>query len=334
MNKNNETDCVMFNMRQAARFLKQRDNFIILTHASPDGDTLGAAYALYYGLKSKGKRVEVLCPDPIPAKYGYFVCKTDNVSADGATVVAVDVADSRLLGSLEEQFGGRVDLNIDHHISNVRYAKALYLDSDASAASEMVFELLTAMHVKLDDIIAKALYTGIATDTGCFKYSNVTVKTHMMAAMLYRYNIDAAEINRIMFDTKSKRLLELERMVLDTAEYHFDSRCILLTVTSEMQEKTGCSGTDLEGISVISRSVEGICIGVTLKQTAEQEYKVSMRTFDPLDASKICKSLGGGGHKAAAGATMSGTLSQVKERLLVAVESAMEEANARSSSAQ
>ncbi|MBR5815543.1 MAG: hypothetical protein IKY77_05045 [Methanocorpusculaceae archaeon] len=120
------------------------------------------------------------------------------------------------------------------------------------------------------------------------------------------------------------KLLELERMVLDTAEYHFDDSCIILSVTEEMQNKTGCSGTDLEGIAVISRSVEGVKAGVTLKQVGDKTFKISLRTYPPLDASKICKKLGGGGHKGAAGATVEGTLEEVKALILCAVKEEME----------
>ena len=328
MRKNNDTGCRMLTLKQTARYLKKHDNYIILTHASPDGDTLGSAYALYYGLNEIGKTACVLCPDVIPKKYDYFAGKTDHVKRENATVVAVDVADSKLLGSLEQEFGDIVDINIDHHISNMRFAKNLYLDADASATAEAIFELLNLMKVNINDVTAKALYTGIVTDTGCFKYSNVTAKTHIIASQLYDYNISAPDINKLMFDTKSRNLIELERMVLDTSEFHFGGKCMLLSVTADMQEKTGCSGTELEGIAVISRSVEGVEAGVTIKQTDDNEYKVSLRTYPPLDASRICKKLGGGGHKAAAGASVTGTLDEAKDKVLTAVKEVMEEAYA------
>lgn len=329
-NKDN-TACRLLNLKQTARYLKKHDNYIILTHASPDGDTLGSAYALYYGLNEIGKQACVICPDVIPSKYDYFARKTDLVLRQNSTVVAVDVADRRLLGALSDEFGDVVDLNIDHHVSNTQFAKNLYLDDNAAATAEIIFELLSVMKVNINDITAKAIYTGIATDTGCFKYSSVTAKTHIIASMLYDYNIGAAEINRLMFDTKSKKLIELEKMVLDSAEFHFDDKCMLLCVTAEMQEKTGCSGTELEGIAVISRSVEGVKAGITVKQTGDDEYKVSLRTYEPLSASEICKKLGGGGHKAAAGATVKGTLPEVKALVLNAVKENMEEVNAGTS---
>lgn len=327
-------NCIDFTLKDTIKFLKKNDNYVILTHASPDGDTLGAGYALYYGLKQLGKQAEVICPDVIPQKYAYFLCDTDHVNRENAVVIAVDVADARLLGALQEEFGDAVDLNIDHHVSNARYAKALYLDADASATCEMIYELLLALKVKLNDTISKALYTGLATDTGCFKYSCVTARTHKTAAALYDYNIEADVINKIMFDTKSKDLLTLERMVLDTAEYHFEDKCMILTVTAAMQEKTGCSGTDLEGITEISRSVDGVVAGVTIKQTGSDTYKTSLRTYAPLNASEICKSLGGGGHKNAAAATVCGSLSEVKAKILEAIKQQMEEKNAWTSAAK
>ncbi len=322
------SNCIDFTFKDTVKFLKKNNNYIILTHASPDGDTLGAGYALYYGLKQLGKSVEVICPEVIPSKYAYFLCETDHVRRENSVVIAVDIADKCLLGSLQSEFGEFVDLNIDHHISNVRYAKALYLDADASATCEIIYELLCALKVKLNDTIAKALYTGISTDTGCFKYSCVTAKTHKIAAQLYNYDIEADCINKIMFDTKSKKLLTLERMVLDTAEYHFDDKCMMITITAAMQEKTGCSGTELEGLASISRCVEGVIAGVTIKQIGSNTYKASLRTYEPLDASEICKSLGGGGHKNAAGVTLSGDLSEVKAQIFEAVKRQMEEKNA------
>lgn len=324
MKNKGSTECRRLTLRQCARYLKKHDNYIILTHASPDGDTLGSAYALYYGLNEIGKKACVICPDVIPQKYDYFARSTDHVTRDGATIIAVDVADKRLLGSLKDEFGDTINLNIDHHVSNTMFAENLYLDADASATAEIIFELLTLMRVNINDITAKALYTGIATDTGSFKYATVTAKTHIIVAMLYEYNINASEINRLMFDTKSKKLLELERQVLETAEFHFDDKCMLLCVTAEMQQKTGCSGTELEGIAVISRSVEGVKAGVTMKQTSDDEFKVSMRTYAPIDASEICKKLGGGGHKGAAGATVSGNLVEAKAKVLQAVKECLE----------
>lgn len=322
-----ENNCIELSLAELCAFLKERDNYVILCHASPDGDTLGSAYALKRGLERLGKNAGVICCDEIPKKYDYFIDDSDSSFAP-ETVVAVDVADIKLLGDIYAQFEGRIDLNIDHHVSNTRYAKRLYLDANAAATAECIYEILDELGVEFDGAMANALYTGMSTDTGCFKYSNVTVRTHEIAARLYEIGVDAAEINRKMFDTKSRSRLELEMMVLNGAEFHFDDRCMILSVTLEMQQKTGCSGSELEGVAAISRTVEGVLAGVSIKQVEENKFKVSLRTYPPLDASAICKSLGGGGHVAAAGCTLEGDLESAKKKILAAVKQALEENDA------
>ena len=320
-----ENNCVLLTLADVCGYLKAHDNYVILCHASPDGDTLGSAYALKRGLAKIGKKSEVICCDDIPHKYDYFIDDSDS-SFPVESVIAVDVADIRLLGDLYERFEGKIGLNIDHHISNTKYADNLYLDATAAATAECIFEILDELGIEFDRDIANALYTGISTDTGCFKYASVTAKTHNIAARLYDIGVDAAEINRKMFDTKSKSRLALEMKALGDAEFHFDDRCMVISVTLDMQKETGCTVADLEGVAAMSRSVEGVLVGVSIKQTDEEKFKVSLRTFPPLDASVIGKMLGGGGHKGAAGCTLTGSLEEVKAEVLGAVATALEEA--------
>ena len=321
------SNTVILTLADLCQYLKDNDNYLILTHASPDGDTLGSAYALKFGLKKLGKKAQVACPDEIPHKYDYFI---DDSECDfiPETIVAVDVADIKLLGDMWERFEGRIDLNIDHHVSNTHYAKKLYLDAAASATAESIFEILEELGVEIDSNIANALYTGISTDTGCFKYASVTVRTHEIAAKLYEIGVDAAEINRKMFDTKSKSRVKMEMMVLNSAEFHFDERCMMLAVTRDIQRKTGCSKSDMEGVASMSRSVEGVLVGVAIKETEKDVFRISLRTYEPLDASEICKKLGGGGHKAAAGCTVEGSLKEAKAAILGAIKEALEEIDA------
>ena len=326
MMKNKNGD--LLNAKGVCRFLKANDNFLILAHASPDGDTLGCAAALCMGLRNSGKKSFIMCSDAIPEKYSYFFDEDLLKPIDYKTVVAVDIATEKLLGNLEENFSGKVDLCIDHHISNTRYAKKLYLDSGAAAACESVYDIIKAMKWRMTDKMAAALYTGISTDTGSFKYSSVTAKTHKIAAELNSYNINAHNIAKLMFDTKSRQFLELERMILEKSEFYFDDKCFVLSVTTDMLTATGCSESELESIASISRCVEGVVAGVTIKQKDEQLFKISLRTYEPLDASKICMSLGGGGHRAAAGCTVEGTLEEVKEKILAVIKNSLEEQNA------
>ena len=314
---------------EAADFLKANDNFVILTHQNPDGDTLGSGFGLAMLLNKIGKKSTVICSDEIPEKYGYFT-KFAPQNADfnkKITVVAVDVADVKLLGKLQDEYATKVELCIDHHISNVGYAKTTYLDSNAAANCECIYDLAKAFSVEIDENMALALYTGISTDTGCFRFSNTPAKTHRIGADLIELGIDTAEINRIMFETKSRMRVELEKMALDAMEFHFDDKCAVITVTREMYEKTGCKDEDLEGITSISRSIEGVMVGVTLREREEGGFKISVRTYPPIDAAEICKRVGGGGHIRAAGCQLGAefTAEQAREEMLRHVKAVMEE---------
>lgn len=290
-------------LEKAADFFAERDNFLILTHQNPDGDTLGSGFGLAMVLDRLGKRSVVICGDKIPEKYSYFtsLAPQNGDPENNPVIVAVDVADPKLLGNLENEYAQKVELCIDHHFSNKGYAKATYLDGDAAANCECIFDLAAKLSVKIDKDIALALYTGISTDTGCFRFSNTTAKTLRIGADLMELGIDTAEINRIMFETRSRSRVELEGMALDAMEFHFDDKCAVITVTRDMLEKTGCKDEDLEGITAISRSIEGVIVGVTLRERENGGFKISVRTYPPVDASEICKRLGGGGHIRAAG---------------------------------
>lgn len=320
---------LFINLKQTADFLRSNDNYLILTHANPDGDTLGSGFGLAMVLDKLGKKSKVICSDEIPQKYHYFTSlfKHASLNENNTTVVAVDVADIKLLGSLEKTYGEKISLCIDHHHSNTGYAKATYLDSTAAANCECIYDLAGALGVEIDSNIALALYTGVSTDTGCFRFSNTTSKTLRIGAGLMECGIDTAEINRIMFETKSRIRVELEGMALDGMEFHFHDKCAVITVTREMYEKTGCRDDDLEGITAIPRSIEGVIVGVTLRERENGGFKISVRTYPPIDASEICKRLGGGGHIRAAGCQLSADYNaeQARAEILKHVKAVLEE---------
>lgn len=315
--------CTEINEVQAAEFLLDHDNYVILTHAAPDGDTLGSGFALKSALIKAGKNAKVLCPDPIPGKFSYLVTSDENFEEE--TVIAVDVADEKLLGELKETYGGRITFCIDHHRSNTRYADMLYCESDAAAACECVYKVIGSMNIVIDPYIAGCLYTGLSTDTGCFKFSNTTPRTHRFAAELMQLGADYTGINRVMFEVKSRSRIEMEKQVLENIEFLFGDRCAMLTVTQKMIRETGCDPSDLDGITSMSRQIEGVLIGVTVKEKKDGKYKVSLRTFEPYDASVICSEFGGGGHARAAGCEFDCSLSEVCEKLKAAVGKALGE---------
>ena len=315
----------MKGVEDIAEFLKKENCFYILTHQSPDGDTLGSACALCKALQKLNKKAKIFCSDEISSKYDYLFDGLKQQNFNVACIVAVDIADTQLLGENLMKYQDRIDLCIDHHPSNTHYAKNYYIDETAAATTEIIYDIINQMGVYIDKDIANSIYTGICTDTGCFRYSNATSKTFRLAADVIDYGADYFYINKIMFDAKSKSKLELEKLVLQTLEFHFNDRCAVINVTREMMERTDCVESDTEGLSSIPRKVENVIAGITIREKDKDVYKISLRTESPLDASKICKVFNGGGHARAAGCKINGTLDFVREKILLEIEKELEE---------
>ena len=217
-------------------------------------------------------------------------------------IVAVDVADTKLLGErLEGLYSDRVDLCIDHHGSNREFAKELYLRSEDGAASLSLYRIIKKMGVPVTPQIATALYTGLSTDTGCFRYSNASSECYRVAAELIDSGADSARINVLMFETKPLSYFRLLTEVLAGMRTFCDGRVIVLKVTRDMFDRTGATPDQCDAIAAMSRQVEGALCGITMKEKQGGGYKLSLRTHEPLDAAQLCGLLGGGGHARAAG---------------------------------
>lgn len=307
--------------KSAARLLRENDNILILTHRNPDGDTIGSGFALLHALKKLGKTVKVVCTDPFPEKYGYIAHSNNDDVGENPYVVAVDVADMELIGAqYRAKYEHGVNLCIDHHISNKEFAENLCLRS-CSATCEIIYDVIKAMGVEIDKSVADSLYTGIATDTGCFLFSSVTARTHIIAADLIEHGADFFEINRIMFETKSLGYFKLEAAALNTVEMHCGGKCAFMTVTMDMQKQAGTKDGDFDGIAGLPRKIEGVLVAVTFRETKDGNFKVSVRSHEPVNSSKICMNFGGGGHSRAAGCTFKKeALEKNKEKLLSIIE--------------
>ncbi|MEG2597294.1 MAG: DHH family phosphoesterase, partial [Oscillospiraceae bacterium] len=254
------------NFQEAAALLRKSDDILILCHRNPDGDTLGSGFGLYYALKQMGKQARVICNDPLPPKMRFFQSETVFEEFSPHFVMSVDIADEQLFGDMLAPFIGKVQLAIDHHPSNSMFAERTLLDANAAATCEIIYKLLKELSVTPDKQIADCLYTGIATDTGCFKFSNVTPETHRIAADLIEYGCDFQSINKRIFETKSLGLMELEKHVLNTLEFHSHNRIGIITVTRQMLLESGINEAELDGLSGIPRKVEGVEVGVTIKE--------------------------------------------------------------------
>lgn len=304
---------------RAVSLLKENDNFIILTHANPDGDTLGAGYALLCALRKLGKRARLVNNDPIPEKYRFLASEGDDFE-DGF-VLSVDVASAVLLGKdVQEKYGGRVLLSIDHHLANRLFAKESYVESESASACEIVYLLIKALDVEVDKRIATCLYTGCSTDTGCFRYTNVTPRTHRIAAELIECGANHGEVNRRMFETKKPGFLRLQSLCISALEMYFGGKVCVITITQKMLFDCGCGEEDCDAIVALSRQIEGVEAGITFKEKKDGTYKVSVRTHEGLDAAEFCSAFGGGGHARAAGCQFDCTLEEAKKLVIAKME--------------
>lgn len=306
---------------QTAEILKEQDDILILVHAHPDGDTLGCGYSLCRALISLGKRAAVSCSDAIPPKYAYLSKGIEHYEFEPKFIVAVDVADTKLLGKRNESlYADKIDLCIDHHGSNILFAKKTLLDPSAAAACEIILKVIRALGAEVTPETADCIYTGLSTDTGCFRYSNVTPATMRMAADMIESGARHAAINTAMFETKTKTYVALEKLCLAGMKMYFDGKLALITVTQEMFRQSGSDESECDAIAALPRQIEGVIVGATMREKPDGSFKVSLRTHSPADAAQICASMGGGGHQRAAGCQLNGPEESARQTLIKKIE--------------
>ena len=309
----------MKTITEAANWLCEHDDFLIMTHRRPDGDAVGSAAALCLGLRALGKQAELFPNTQFTEKFRpLWDGLLGTGDPHGKTVIAVDMAAETLLPYNAPGMAGKIVFCMDHHGSNTNYAENTFVDADAAACGELVWLTLQELGVSLTQKMAEAIYVAVSTDTGCFRYTNVTPQTYRTAAACLEAGADTAYWNRLLFMTRSPARLKLEAYLTQTAEFYAGGKVCICVLPQKIVEEYGLTEDDLDDISGFPRDIEGVQIGAMLRDVADGA-KVSLRTFAPHDASAICARLGGGGHAAAAGATTKGTLDEAKQALLAAI---------------
>lgn len=303
-------------VKQAADFLKENDDYLILMHASPDGDTLGCGHALCGALQRMGKHARAVCPEEIPHKFDYLFSACEKQEFEPKNVVCVDVADTRLLGNMKE-IGDTAKLCIDHHETNVNYAERTLLRADYAAACELMYEVINALGVPFDKELANCIYTGAATDTGCFKFSNTTPQTHLIAAEMMKFGAEYAMINYVNFDLKTQGRIKLEQEVLKNIRYFEGGRVALISVPLALVESLDVDSDDVGALANIPRQIEGVDIGICVKEKKNGSFKASLRTSSLVNAAEVCKKFDGGGHARAGGCSFYDCSVEEAERRII-----------------
>ncbi len=305
--------------RQAAQFLRERDGFLILTHRRPDGDTVGCAVGLCKALRKLGKTAYVLPNEDATALFDPYW--GDTLAPAGympATVVSTDVASEGLFPQSAEGYKGKVELCLDHHPSNTGFASHNCVEADKAACGELIYRVVSEWF-PVDAEVALPLYVALSTDTGCFVYSNTTPHTHRVAAALMETGIDYAWVNKRHFRTKSYVRLRLESRMVETMDLHDGGKTAIAAIALADMAKFDAREEDVEDIAAVVGQLAGVHTAVTIRELKPGECKLSVRTGPDLDASRVCALLGGGGHAAAAGCSVMGSVDEAKAAILKAI---------------
>ena len=305
---------------ETARFLLEHDNYLILSHRRPDGDTTGSSAALCLGLRQLGKTAFVLENKEVSERFAWLhqgLTKSEAVGDE--TIVSTDVASPSMLPASFQSLLGKIALRIDHHGSATSFTDQELVDAHSASCAELIWDVLSLMNVKADRTIAEAVYVGTSTDTGCFRYANTTAHTFETAAMCAAAGARVYELNQELFETNTLARLKMQGWIVDHMKMLSDGKMAICAIPRGVEEELGVTPDDMDNISSFPRTVAGVCVAATLRESAEGDTKLSVRAVPGFDASKVTERFGGGGHKGAAGASLKMPLAEAA----LAVEKAM-----------
>lgn len=309
---------------KCAELLLQQNDILILTHKNPDGDTVGSAGALCSALRRAGKRAYVYPNPQIGGHLRPYVeefLAPENSEEYFAYYVAVDVASEKLF---PKGFEGPVDLCIDHHEINSHYAKRELIKAERSACGEIILRIIKAMELTPNAQEATLLYIAVSTDTGCFQYMNTDAMTFETAAELLHLGADSAGVNTAFFRKVSPERLKLEGEIYSTLSFHRDGKVTIAVITLEMLARTGAKEEDCDDLAGLAGRAAGSLVSVTIREKAEGECRISVRSGPEVSSADICAVFGGGGHAMAAGCTISATPEKAKTMLLAVIDEIMQ----------
>ena len=290
---------------ECAAFLLSHDNFTILSHRRPDGDTIGSTAALCLGLRQLGKKAHVLANPEISDRFAWLhegIAKME--VEEGDIVVSVDVASPGMLPKAFQHLLGKIDLRIDHHASATSFTTVELVDGGSASCAELVWDVLEIMGVNMDKAIAEAVYVGTSTDTGCFRYANTTAHTFETAAKCAAAGARVFELNQELFETNTLGRLKMQAWIVDHMQLIADGKMAIIAIPKAVEEEIGVTEDDMDNISSFPRTVAGVCMAATLRETKDGDTKISVRAVPGYDATLVTVPFGGGGHKGAAGGSI------------------------------
>ena len=310
-------------LAEAGKLLVQAQSVVLCSHVNPDGDTLGSTLALGHLLRALGKQVFLTVDDDIPMNLKFipgidvYQRLQEGQTCQADLLVILDASSADRAGNVLQLVQAGHLLNLDHHKTNTRFAEYLYLDAQAAATAEIIYDLAEEMHWQLDKNIAFCIFTGLYTDTGSFKYSNTTAKTLRAAAHLLEFGVDPSFISDNL-ELKSRETITMLSKVLNTLTFTHQGAIAYLEISNAVYDKD----VDTDSFISFPRYIEGVEVAILFKEVEPGFTRVSMRAKN-IDVSKIAFSFGGGGHQKAAGCGLKADLATTKKQILSALETAL-----------
>jgi phosphoesterase RecJ-like protein len=299
--------------------IRQRQRFVVTSHARPDGDAIGSQMAMAYALRALGKDVHLVGADPAPPQFQTFPGVRDiqmspavNGQFDAAIVMECGDLSRTGVEGLDKYFV----INIDHHPGNKSYGAINWFDPGAAACSEMVFTVIDALGVTLTAEIATHIYIAILTDTGGFHFSHITPRTFEICRRCTEAGAQPESIARAVYDSNTLGRLRLMGAVLHKLEFERDGRAAMAALTLKLLAETGATHEDADGLINIPLSVKDIQLVAFFKEIAPNDYRISLRSKGDVDVNRIANVFGGGGHKNAAGCSINGAYSDVRRKIV------------------
>lgn len=319
---------------QIADILRRQNTFLVVSHYRPDGDAIGSQLALALLLQGLGKQVVAWNDDEVPAKFRFLpgselITRPSGAPRDFDVVIAIDVSTWQRVGSAADHIGQRKHfINIDHHVSNEKFGDINWVDPHAPASGQIAYELIKRGGFTLTPEIATCLFAAISTDTGSFTYGSTTAESLRAAAEMVEAGVRVGDVCRHVYDSYPYARLQLLQRALADLELVHNGKVAYCWVTNEMYEESGAKREDTEGLIDFARSIEGVAVAILFEELNEVNHvRISLRSKNPqVDVNSIARKFGGGGHREAAGARITGETHQIEREVLAAVDAALTEA--------
>ena len=311
---------MMMTKHDCARWLREQDNYLILTHRRPDGDTLGSAAFFCRLLRKLGKTAHILRNPEITPKYEPLHRDlTVEEAQSHHTLVCVDTASPNMIPDSFRPLENRIALRIDHHATASSFTPYELVEPEAAACGEILYDLCAELGISMDKAMAEALYTAVSTDTGCFRYANTTAHSFSVAAACAQAGGDLHSINQAIFDTNTLARLRIQGWMIENARFLAGGKLVVCALPLSVEQQIGVTEDDMENISGFPRSIEGVKIAATIREIGDNTVKLSLRALPGYDAGAICAKFGGGGHKGAAGANLHMSLADAADAVAKAM---------------